>query len=431
YQLEALKSATGRKDQVPGRDGGDLPAAGSSAREAQSVSGSSSPLRDTGSQQKVSSALTGDLEHVQMPTLLQSVLMAKMTGKIVMESGKRTAQVWFIDGFPVHAETADAVGEESIFDLLAWKEGNFHFEPGSKTDARTIKQNLDTLLLQGMQLIDNATYLRNAGLRPEATMLRKYKNISEKEFEAMVASGAPLPLDAQKKFYRSIDENRTVQQFLEKLRLPRSQWIPLMCNMLRCDLVSLSSPSSHTKTHKLEPKSIDKRAIQNVMMSLRRPETGMFTYPAFLYFLEQEYFRGYRSASPISIVVFQIRVRSGNLDPVREPLPLAALGEAVRRISRVKRHVDLMAHYETFDYALLLPNTKTAGAAVFTNRVMKALNSAPLAPGIDSSNLSLAFGIACIPEDTLDLSLLLSAAEVAKNAAQHSNNPVVLYRDIK
>src|SRR6185437_3045832 len=152
----------------------------------------------------------------------------------------------------------------------------------------------------------------------------------------------------------SIDDGKTVQHLLEKLRLPRSHWIPLMCNMMRCDLVILSQSTGTARSTKpaLEPKSIDKRAIQNVMMSLRRPETGLFTYPAFLYFLEQEYFRGYRSASPISIVVLQMRMWSDHLDPVREPLPHGAVSEAVRRISRVKRHVDMMALYETFDYAL-------------------------------------------------------------------------------
>jgi GGDEF domain-containing protein len=382
---------------------------------------------------KPTSALTGDLAHVQMPTLLQSILMAQMNGRLKILSNNRNAEVFFKDGIPVHSFTTDTVGEESIFEILTWKEGDFSFEAKVTTDARTIKQNLDSLLLQGMQLIDNATYLRNSGLRPETLMQRKYKNLSERDFESMVASGAPIPMLMQKKFYRSIDDNKTVQNLLEKLRLPRSQWIPLMCNMMRCDLLSLSQSAGAAKSARpaLEPKSIDKRAIQNVMMSLRRPETGLFTYPAFLYFLEQEYFRGYRSASPISIVVFQMRMRSGNLDPVREPLPIAAVSEAVRRISRVKRHVDMMAHYETFDYALLLPNTKTSGAAIFANRIMKTLTASPLLPGMDMSKLSFAFGIASIPEDFLDLSLLLSAAEVAKNAAMNSPAPIVLYKDIK
>lgn len=381
---------------------------------------------------KPTSALTGDLAHVQMPTLLQSILMAQMNGRLKIVSNSRGAEVFFKDGIPVHAFTTDTFGEESIFEILTWKEGDFAFEAKVTTDAKTIRQNLDSLLLQGMQLIDNATYLRNSGLRPEAVMHRKYKNLSEPEFESMVASGAPIPMQIQKKFYRSIDDGKTVQSLLEKLRLPRSQWIPLMCNMMRCDLISVS-PTGAARTSKpaLEPKSIDKRAIQNVMMSLRRPETGLFTYPAFLYFLEQEYFRGYRSASPISVVVFQMRMSSGNLDPVREPLPLAAVSEAVRRISRVKRHVDMMAHYEIYDYALLLPNTKTSGAAVFANRIMKTLQASPLLPGMDMDKLSFAFGIASIPEDFLDLSLLLSAAEVAKNAAMNSPSPIVLYKDIK
>jgi len=383
---------------------------------------------------RASSALTGDLAHVQMPTLLQSILMAKMTGLLKIESESRQADVYFVDGVPVHGVATDTVGEESIYELLTWKEGTFHFEPKATSEAHTIKQNLDALLLQGMQLIDNAAYLRNLGLRPEAHVVKKDENLSERQFEAKISQGAPINLTLQKHFYKSISETETVQDLLEKMRVPRSQWIGLMCNLLRCDLITIEQPRSSKRSVRpqMEPKAIDKRAIQNVMMSLRSPETGMFTYPAFLYFIEQEYFRAYRSASPISVIIFQMRIYSANMDPVREPLPLIALSEATRRISRVKRHVDLLAHYETYDYAMLLPNTKTGGAQIFANRVVKALSTEPLVPGlVDTSNLSLAFGVASIPEDFHDLSLLLSAAEVAKNAAVHGDAPVVLYRDIK
>jgi GGDEF domain-containing protein len=378
-----------------------------------------------------SSALAGDIAQVQMPTLLQSILMAKMTGKLRIESNQRHADVFFKDGVAVHASTHDTMGEEGIFEILSWKDGEFYFESGVETPERTIKQKMDNLLLQGMQIIDNATFLRNSGLRPEAVMHRLHQNLSESQFESMVQQGAPIPLGAQKSFYQAIGDGTTVSQLLEKVKLPRSRWILLMCNMLRCELITLGSSSSKTSDRPaLEPKSIDKRAIQNVMMSLRRPETGLFTYPAFLYFLEQEYFRGYRSASPISIIVFNMRINSSNAN-VKEPLPLAAVSEAVRRISRAKRHVDMMAHYETFDYAMLLPNTKVSGAAVFANRILKTLKEEPLMPGLDPERLSIAFGVASIPEDCVDLSLLLSAAEVAKNAALNNANPIVLYRDIK
>ncbi|CAF0730782.1 unnamed protein product [Rotaria sordida] len=80
---------------------------------------------------------------------------------------------------------------------------------------------------------------------------------------------------------------------------------------------------------------------------------------------------------------------------------------------------------------MLLPNTKTTGANTFAQRVAKAIWSASLAPGVDSSNLSLAFGVACIPEDCLDLGVLLAAAEAAKAAALRAAMPIALYRDIK
>jgi hypothetical protein len=157
----------------------------------------------------------------------------------------------------------------------------------------------------------------------------------------------------------------------------------------------------------------------------------MFTYPAFLYFLEQEYFRGYRSGSPLSVMVMEMRVVSGPPNLTREPLDVPAVAEVVRRISRLKRHIDLLAHYDQYDYAMLLPNTKTSGANIFAQRVAKAIWSSPLTQGLDSSNLSLAFGVACIPDDCLDLGVLLASAEAAKAAALRASVPIALYRELK
>jgi GGDEF domain-containing protein len=165
-------------------------------------------------------------------------------------------------------------------------------------------------------------------------------------------------------------------------------------------------------------------------MQLRRADTGMFNFPAFLYFLEQEYFRGHRSGSPISVIVFEMRVKSGPNGAIREPLPIGALREAVLRISQAKRHNDLLAHYEAFDYALLCPDTKGEGARVFAKRLITSLTKSPLSHGVDAGSLSLSFGAACVPEDFLELGLLLSAAESAKANALQNEKQVLLYRDL-
>ena len=89
-----------------------------------------------------------------------------------------------------------------------------------------------------------------------------------------------------------------------------------------------------------------------------------------------------------------------------------------KTISRIKRQIDILGHYQTFDYALLLPSTKSAGAVVLASRLVNALLSEDLIPGmITAQNFRISFGIACIPEDFRDLSLVLAAAEIANNVA--------------
>ena len=114
----------------------------------------------------------------------------------------------------------------------------------------------------------------------------------------------------------------------------------------------------------------------------------------------------------------------------RRPLQPDAIVEAVLRISKLKRHVDLLAHYDTYDYALLLPNTKAKGARIFCSRIINALRNTELA-GVEPKNLSIAFGSASVPEDFKDLSALLGAADLAMKHAREKEIPLVLFKDIK
>lgn len=179
------------------------------------------------------------------------------------------------------------------------------------------------------------------------------------------------------------------------------------------------------------PRSVDGDAIQAVMTSLRNQDTGMFMTSAFLYFLEQEYFRSLRSRSSLSVIVFDIREESpedGNM--VRKKLSPSALVEAVVRITALKRHVDILAHYDDESYALLLPHTKATGARTLATRLIRTLTEKPLG-GIDGRRLALALGCASIPEDFVDLSKLLGATDLTLHQARKTRSQLVMYSDIK
>lgn len=181
----------------------------------------------------------------------------------------------------------------------------------------------------------------------------------------------------------------------------------------------------------LLPRTIDEAAIQSVMTALRRTDTGMFMFPAFLYFLEQEFFRSLRTRVSLSVIVFDMKetlVLDGK--KVMRTLPSAPLVEAVKRISTLKRHVDLLCHYDGGCYAILLPNTRIAGARAFAQRVAASLAQTPL-PNVSSEGFSLFLGSASIPEDFVDMGKLLGAAELALAQARAKGAKVVMYSDIK
>lgn len=425
--------------------------------------------------------IQGKLGNISMAQLLQSFLPGKATGMLEVKGPEGSSMVWYEEGMPTHATTGELVGDDAVMAIMGWKIGDFQFEPRVKTDVKTIRSIIESLVVQGTQLADRKAYLKSAGINEKTILVPVNPHLTELDFIQKVSRNAPMDIGTLGKFYQSLDGRRTVTDASRAVGMSVTQIYILVYHLLICDCIKVGAvqpqhsglaapngapvsmppsmppqvtprpgvapnfaaaaaagvPGAPGTTGKngaipVEPRNIDSGAIQSVMMSLRRAETGMFIYPAFLYFLEQEYFRSYRSGSPLSVIVFEMRylTQVGN-ELVRQILPPAALLDAVGRISALKRHVDLLAHYDAFDYAMLLPNTRSSGAQIFANRLVKTLTSSPLAGTIDSSKLLISFGSASVPEDFLDLSLLLGAADAAMNRARQNRQPLVMYKDMK
>jgi hypothetical protein len=377
---------------------------------------------------------TGDLSTIDVCDIMRSIIWSNMTGRLKFSMPTRDAEIYFDRGQPVHAVSGALKGDECLLSCTICSEGQFRFEPDILADKKTIRQSTDVLLLKGALLRDKAQYLLNAGLKASSILVRKRNDVAEAEFEAIsasVASGSHLSFTmlAQKQFYLAVDGKSTLTEVIENLRLIESQWIPLLCRMIKADFVQIiNTGRSEEEPPALERKMIDRHAIHSVRMSLRRAETGMFTYPAFLYFLEQESFNHYRASKPLSVVIVELRVGGADYE-YRSPLPVSSLNECVRRISSLKRDVDLLAHYQTFDMALLLPDTDSNGASIFANRMVEGLRKPGILPEPDAE-LLIAIGIATLPNDVNDIGFLLAAAEAAKNAAQCTDHGIVKYSTI-
>lgn len=374
----------------------------------------------------------GELKQGSLVELLQEIAHCKGTGRLDVRNGDLTATVFIQDGNPIDATANDVVGDEAIVELLTWKEGQFNFEPRVLRNNHTVYESIENLVAQSRRLTERINYLKNAGMLPTSTLTPVNTLLSQGDFVGKVSDNCPCDIDTISRVYCSLDGRRNFEDMCRFLHISRIQLVHIVFHLIIKELVKIVNEPKSKATLTLAPRVIDNSAIQSIMMSLRRAETGLFIYPAFLYFLEQEYFRSYRSRTGFSVVVFELRqkkVIDGKV--VRRVLNERAVMDAVLRISNIKRHVDLIAHYDAYDYALLLPSTRTQGAEIFIGRVIDALRTKPLGGEIDASQLAMAFGCSSIPEDFKDMSSLLGAADLAMTQARETDKHVVMYRDIK
>jgi len=247
----------------------------------------------------------------------------------------------------------------------------------------------------------------------------------------MARPDAPMELEKLAKLYVKLDGKKSISDLNELHVLPRTALVQAIHHLFYNGVIDIIDPERVRKERLVTPKQIDGHAIQSVMMSLRRVDTGLFLYPAFLYFLEEEFFRIYRAKGSMTIILFEMREITAADGLVRRiALSSDAIADATMRISRCKRHTDLVAHYEHNDFAILLPNTASGGAKVFANKVINALKETPL-NGCQGKQLSFAFGAASMPEDFKDLATLLGAAEMAMTFARQRAKPLVMFKEME
>ncbi len=100
--------------------------------------------------------LSGRLEEVPLPDLLQLLAGGKKSGALVLEAPGARAEVHLREGRVVHCawEGKSELPARKCFErLLAWREGEFRLEPGAATES-SLDEPVEGLLLEGMRGLD-------------------------------------------------------------------------------------------------------------------------------------------------------------------------------------------------------------------------------------------------------------------------------------
>lgn len=372
--------------------------------------------------------LSGQLENMPASAVLQSVQLGKMSGRLLVNYEGTTAQIFFEDGVPIHAVSAEGTGDAAVMDLMLWEKGQFRLFPSDKTTERSVHRRLDNLIMEGTAILDYAHYLAEAGLDQEAFPVRLDKTMNAEEFRARLSQGIPMDLGLLKAFYDLVDNRSRLKEILQRRPSCRVEWVPVLFNLLSCRLIAVSEQAPMAgRAVNLAPVEIEPAVLLPVTRTLIRGETGMYTYPALLFFLQQEFKRSTVLGTPLAFLLFECCIASGGAP---QPVSPPGLQEAMRRIEGLKRPIDSVGHYETFDFAMIMPSANLKMARSLALRIADALSCRPLIAG-PPHRLLLACGIASAPEDTQDLGRLIAAARLAKSKAKETGAAVKLFAELE
>jgi len=346
----------------------------------------------------------GDLRKLQFPNLVRLISTDQASGCLELKRSlgqqEEQAFVYFNDGTPTHSVIGLTSGDYAFQELVGWTNGNFTFTLGPGSSEITITKNLDLLIMEGTYLNDHVQELIKMGLTPDTCLKRAVQDIGEEEFRALAQNEQGISRTLQKAIFDFIDGQTPIHAILKAIPLAKAEWMPAINNMIKKKL--LAPPAVPLNSEEVALSTADWTMIQAVDRSLIRADTGAYGYPALLYFLEMEFNRSSRYGKPFSFLLLQIGTKT--TDGKLAPLPQQAGRELVNLISRLKRKPDILGHYQTNCFALILPETDSLLARRFASRLIEVLVSGP---SLESVGFSI--GVAGCPHEAQDLPTLIKA----------------------
>ena len=101
-------------------------------------------------------AFQGSLKELPLPDIIQLVSVSGKTGVFSLRRNgdNDSGEIYLRGGQIVHARVGDLQGEEAMYELAIWPEGEFVFTPGKETELTTIQKSNTNLLMEAARRID-------------------------------------------------------------------------------------------------------------------------------------------------------------------------------------------------------------------------------------------------------------------------------------
>lgn len=99
-------------------------------------------------------AFQGSLAELHLPDIIQLISVSGKTGVFHLKDGALHGEIFLNEGKIVHAQLDEVGGEEAVYALAIWSQGEFKFEPGEASGVRSISKSNTNLLMEAARRLD-------------------------------------------------------------------------------------------------------------------------------------------------------------------------------------------------------------------------------------------------------------------------------------
>ena len=100
--------------------------------------------------------IEGRLEEMGITDFMQSLEMGQKSCRLIVRRGAEHCEMFFASGQIKHARRGDIEGEEAVYPVVQWTEGEFEIDFTGASDQETITRGTTGLLMESMRLMDEA-----------------------------------------------------------------------------------------------------------------------------------------------------------------------------------------------------------------------------------------------------------------------------------
>src|SRR6185436_19684370 len=182
-------------------------------------------------------AFQGSLAELHLPDIVQLMSVSGKTGVFHLTDGPLQGEIYLVNGQIVHAQLEDTQGEDAVYALAIWNKGEFRFDLGVQTEARTVTKSNTNLLMEAARRLDEWCVLQKK--IPSVEMVPEFVIVEGREGQINLNTGEWLILS-------KIDGRRSLKQVAVASHLTVFEAAKMLYGLIGGGLIRLKDPQAPT-----------------------------------------------------------------------------------------------------------------------------------------------------------------------------------------